>query len=205
MTFVLPQLHPSTFVLTLHCNSKILGLAYLCLYLFSVDFLSEVGVDPSEDGIDPGTPLTDSTTSQAWRQMSLDFPVGFAIYAQAVLDQYMGTMFSINNGDLLVGIESFGGLNSMLQTLTVSLPGQIPLRAAIPNVMAASQTIGLSVQSKLLMVVINCSIINAVWLANMPDTLNFTTVEVFNPSTTVSVIHTVHGTYNLICAMNFCR
>lgn len=169
-----------------------MGLAYLCLYLFSVDFLGEVGVDPSEDGIDPGTPLTDSTTSQAWMQISLDFPVGFAIYTQALLNQYTGTLFSINNGDLLVGIESFGGSNSMLQTLIVSLPGQIPLRAAIPNVMAASQTIGFSVQSKLLMVVVNCSIINAVWLANMPDTLNFTTVEVFNPSTTVRVRYMVH-------------
>lgn len=141
-------------------------------------------MDPGKDGVDPGTPLTDNATSQAWKLISSDFPIGFAIYSQAVLNQYTGTLLSLNSGELFVAIESFGVLSS-LQMLTVSLPGRIPLRAAIPNLSAGLQTIGVSVQSKLLMVVVNCDIINAVWLANVPHSFNISTVEVFNPSTSV--------------------
>ena len=155
----------------------------------AVNFLAEVGVDPGPNGVNPGAPLTDNATSPDWQQISSDFPIGFAVYTQAVLDGYSGSIASLNDGGLSVAVESFGASqSSALQILTVTLPGQIPLRAAIPNSDKpnALQSIGVSVQSKLLSVVVNCTLINSVWLANMPTSLNIETVEVFNPPTTVS-------------------
>lgn len=154
----------------------------------AVDFLAELGIDPGPDGVDPGFPLNDSTTSSEWRQISSDFPVGFALYTEAVLDEYTGTIASLNDGELLVALQSFGTPGSELQILTVLLPGDAPLRAAIPNAdrPGALQTIGISVRSKLLSVIVNCSVITSVWLANVPSRVEFFTVEALNPSTTVS-------------------
>ena len=145
-------------------------------------------MDPGDDGVDPGSPLMDNTTSLAWQQISSDFPVGFAIYTQAVLDDYTGSIVSLNNGELYIALESFGTSDSTLQILTIALPGKIPLRAPIPSadVPATLQTIGVSIQSKLLTVIVNCSLINAVWLANLPNSVDFSFVEALKPSTTVS-------------------
>ena len=154
----------------------------------AVDLLAELGIDPGLDGVDPGIPLRDNTTSSEWRQISSDFPVGFAVYTEAVLDGYSGAIASLNNGELLVALQSFGALDSELQILTVSLPGDAPLRAAIPTPdrPGALQTIGISVRSKLLSVIVNCSVITSVWLASVPSRIEFSTVEALNPSTTVS-------------------
>ena len=154
----------------------------------AVDFLAEVGIDPGPDGVDPGIPLSDNTTSPEWQQISSDFPVGFAVYTEAVLDEYTGTIASLNGGELLVALQSFGPPDSELQILTVALPGDAPLRAAIPNpdTPGALQTIGISVRSKLLTVIVNCSVVTSVWLASLPSSVEFSTVEALNPSTTVS-------------------
>ena len=169
-----------------HCNLySVLSVISVALFVcIAVDFLAEVGVDPGDDGVDPGSPLMDNTTSLAWQQISSDFPIGFAVYTRAVLDDYSGVIISLNDGDLFISLES---LNPALQILTVALPGKIPLIAAIPSAMPATlQTIGVSIKSKLLTVIVNCSVINSVWLVNTPNSFDFSFAEAFNPSTTVS-------------------
>ena len=158
--------------------------AYYNLY-HTVDFLAQVGVIPGENGTEPDDPLTAATDTPEWQQISSDFPVGFAFYTQAVLDDYDGILASLNDGELRIGIESSGSLLTMLH---VDLPGENPFRAAIPSTdePGALQSLGISVRSKLLSVIVNCSVINSVWLANMPSSFDFTFVEALNPPTTVS-------------------
>lgn len=152
----------------------------------AVDFLAEVGVDPGEDGVDPGAPLRNTTSSPDWQQISSDFPTGFALYTEAELDDYTGSIAIFNNDDLIVGHESF---DSSLHMLRVLLPGDISIRAAIPRpyTKGSLQSIGVSVESKLLTMIVNCTVINSLWLANMPSTVEFSELVAYNPSTRVSV------------------
>ena len=154
----------------------------------AVDLLAELGVDPGEDGVNPGSPLATNTTSQDWHQISSDFPVGFAVYSETIVDGYTGSIASLNDGQLLVALESVGESHSALQILTVTLPGETPLKAAIPSpdMPGSLWSIGVSVQSKLLTVIVNCTLITSVWLANVPSSVDFYFVEALNPSTTVS-------------------
>lgn len=120
-------------------------------------------------------------------QISTDFPIGFAFYSEALLSQYTGSLASLNNGELNISIES---TDSLYTTLIVDLPGDAPRFAAIPSadMPTSLQSIGISVETKLLSVIVDCHVINSVWLANMPTHFNFSTVQALNPPTTVSII-----------------
>lgn len=159
----------------------------LKIYLFTVDFLAQVGFVPGENGSEPDRALSDATDTAEWQQISADYPIGFAVYSQVVLDDYSGSLAQLSgsNGSLNIDIGSSG----LLRILTVTLPGDNPLIAAIPGAWEPGvlQAIGVSVQSKLLSVIVDCHVITSVWLANMPDSLDFTSAEVLNPPTTVSV------------------
>lgn len=163
---------------------------YYSLYIScnAVDFLAEVGVNPGDDGVDPGVPLVDTTltSNSDWQQISSDFPTGFALYTEALLDDYTGSIAIFNNDDLIVGHESF---DSSLHMLRVLLPGNISVRAAIPRpyTQGSLQSIGVSVESKLLTMIVNCTVVNSLWLANMPSTVGFSNLVAYNPSTRVSV------------------
>ena len=168
----------------------------------TVDFLAQVGVIPGENGTEPDDPLTAATDTPEWQQISSDFPVGFAFYTQAVLDDYDGILASLNDGDLRINIESSGSL----LMLHVDLPGENPFRAAIPSTdePGALQSLGISVQSKLFSVIVNCNIINSVWLANMPSSFDFLSVEALNPPTTVSC-HTLATFVYILTHTCMCR
>ena len=153
----------------------------------SVNFLDEAGLDPGEDGVTPNSTLQVVATGSDWEQISADFPTGFAMYTEALLHSYTGTLASLNSGMMRIGVESFGEPGSSLQVLSVTLPGQQTLRAAIPLPDDASslQGVGVSVQTKLLTVVVNCSVVTSAWLADMPDDLDIAFVEALDPPTTV--------------------
>ena len=150
-----------------------------------VDFLAQVGVDPGPNGTKPDSPLSAATDTPEWQQMSSDYPIGFAVYSEVILSEYTGTLASLNSGELNISVESDG---SLLTLLTVDLPGDPPLVAAIPTAKNPSelQSVGVGLQSKLLSVIVNCQVITSVWLANVPASFNFSTVEALIPVTTVS-------------------
>ena len=161
-------------MLILYCN------------FFTVDFLAQVGFVPGVNGSEPDSPLLSNTDTTEWQQISADYPIGFAVYSQVLLDDYSGSLARLSglNGSLTIGIDSSG----LLRILTVTLPGDNPLLAAIPRAKepGALQSVGISVQSKLLSVIVDCHVIISVWLANMPDSLDFVSAEVLNPPSTVS-------------------
>lgn len=150
-----------------------------------MDFLELMGVSPGENGEVPDSPLTVNVNTTDWQQISSDFPTGFALYFHVVLEDYSGSILSLNDGELYVALESSA---SALKILTVALPGETPLRAAIPStdMPGALQSIGISVQSKLLSILVDCYLINSVWLADIPTVIDISTVEALNPPTTVS-------------------
>ena len=147
-----------------------------------------MGIDPGENGILPSQPLTDVTNTPEWQQIGTDFPIGFSMYTKAMLDSFTGTVISLNNGDLRVSIESLNGTASSLQILTMDLPGLEPIKVAIPGPEDSSmlQSMGIALQSKLLTVVVNCTIVTSAWLSSMPQSLTLSSVEALNPPTTVS-------------------
>ena len=135
----------------------------------------------------PNSSLIDIASNSEWMQITKDFPIGFAVYVEAEFADYSGSLLSLNDGELRIALESFGGPSSALQILTVTLPGQIPLRAAIPSARGQFQSIGVSVERKLLSVVVDCSIVSSVWLSSMPQSLNISLVESLDPPTLVSI------------------
>ena len=140
---------------------------------------------PGQNGTLPPGPLSSNTDSPEWQQINSDFPVGFALHLQAVLEDYSGDLVSMANGQLEISLE---GSDSLLQILSVTLPGVRPLVAAIPNTDPPGllQNLGVSIQSKLLSVIVDCHIITSVWLATAARNVDFSTVEALNPPTTVS-------------------
>jgi hypothetical protein len=142
-------------------------------------------VTPGENGTEPTGPLVGSADSAEWQQISSDYPVGFAFHCRAVLDDYSGVLASVNGGELLISLDSS---SSLLHILTVVLSGESPRMAAIPSaeVPGSLQSIGVSIQSKLLSVIVDCNVIHSVWLAQMPSGMDFSSVESFNPPTHVS-------------------
>ena len=154
--------------------------------LFTVDILEQMGVSTGENGTIPDNPLTENVDSTDWQQISSDFPTGFALYLHLLLDGYNGSILSLNNGELYVSLESTG---PALRILTVALPGEILMRAAIPSTDTPDtlQSIGISVQSKLLSVIVDCHLINSVWLANAPTVIDISSMEALNPPTIVSL------------------
>ena len=140
---------------------------------------------PGENGTLPGSALSGTTVSAEWQQIDSDFPVGFAFYVRAVLDDYSGDLASLSDGRLRVSLD---GQGSLLQILNVTVPGVTPLVAAIPSAETPGtlQSLGVSVQSKLLSVIVDCHVITSVWLANMPQNFDFTSALALNPPTVVS-------------------
>lgn len=143
-----------------------------------------MGVSTGENGTMPGSPLTANVDSMDWQQISSNFPTGFALYLHLLLDGYNGSILSLNNGELYVALESS---EPALRILTVALPGEMPMRAAIPSTHTPDtlQSVGISVQSKLLSVLVDCQLINSVWLANIPTVIDISSVEALHPPTIV--------------------
>ena len=139
---------------------------------------------PGPNGTLPDSSLLAPTDTEEWTQISADFPIGFAFYSEVALNQYTGTLATINNGELSISIES---TDSLFTTMTVDLPGDAPRFAAIPSadMPTSLQSIGISVETKLLSVIVDCHVINSVWLANMPTHFNFSVVQALNPPTIV--------------------
>jgi hypothetical protein len=150
----------------------------------TVNFLVQVGVTPGENGTLPTAPLSGTTDSAEWQQINSDFPVGFAFHVQAILDNYSGDLASLSGGQLRIALD---GAGSLLQVLSLTVPGVSPLVAAIPSSdpPGSLQSLGISIQSKLLSVIVDCHIITSVWLANMPRHFDFSAVEALNPPTVV--------------------
>lgn len=144
-----------------------------------------MGVTPDENGTLPMDTLTGPTDSAVWQQINSDFPVGFAVHLEATIDDYTGDLISLANDRLKVSLQ---GQGTVLQLLSVTLPGINPLVAAIPGPenMDNFQSVGISVESKLLSVIVDCHVITSIWLANMPQSVDFLTAEVLNPPTFVS-------------------
>ena len=145
-----------------------------------------MGVTPGENGTQPTAPLSSTTDSAEWQQINSDFPVGFAVHLQAELDDYSGDLVSLGGGRLHVSLD---GADSLLQTLTVTVPGVTsPLIITIPmaDPPGSLQSLGVSIQSKLLSVIVDCHIISSVWLADVPQHFDFSTAEALNPPTIVN-------------------
>lgn len=166
-----------------------------------------MGITPGENGTLPSDPLSSNTDSAEWQQINSDFPVGFAFYTRAVLDDYSGDLASLSDGTLQISLNSDG---SLLHVLSVTVPGVAPLLAAIPgpDIPGSLQSLGVSIKSKLLSVIVDCHVITSVWLANMPDHFDFNAVEALNPPTIVSwelSQGVLHYTVNMVVLVCFCR
>ena len=177
---------------------------HLSSYNIPVNFLAQVGVTPGENGTLPTAPLSGTTDSAEWQQINSDFPVGFAFHVQAVLDNYSGDLASLSGGQLRIALD---GAGSLLQVLTLTVPGVSPLVAAIPSSdpSGSLQSLGISIESKLLSVIVDCHVITSVWLANMPQHFDFSGVEALNPLTVVSHVGCHCRASTLIMLVCFCR
>ena len=175
-------------------GNKILPHVQFWTYHFSlplvlaVNFLTQTGVDPGENGTRPAAPLSGNTNSTEWRQINSDFPVGFAVHVRADFDDYSGDLVSLGDGQLQLSLEDTG---LFLHNLSVTVPGiTSPLFLALPTAdpPGSLQSLGVSVQSKLLSIIVDCHIITSVWLADVPQHFEFSTAQALFPPTVVSWI-----------------
>lgn len=139
--------------------------------------------------------LTAATSGVEWELIGAQLPSEFSVYTVFDTVQYTGSILSVTSGNnvmpvLDITLQRPVGLSDF-NTLNITLPGLSPITV---DVLAASgaasfQYIGISLKGSLLVVLLNCSIVDIVTLQGVPDKLPVADgmVAIFGSQAIVSV------------------
>jgi len=132
--------------------------------------------------------LSAPANSTDWDSLNSDFPREFALYVAFNASQYTGSIVAINRGlanEFNVALDT----SSSDQTLIITLPGLEPVEIIVPSQMRSMfQIFGFKLESTVVTVYVNCSLVTILRLPTLPQQLPISTtsvVEIFEQPTTV--------------------
>lgn len=138
--------------------------------------------------------LSAPANSTDWDSLNSDFPREFALYVAFNASQYTGSIVAINRGlanEFNVALDT----SSSDQTLIITLPGLEPVEIIVPSQMRSMfQIFGFKLESTVVTVYVNCSLVTILRLPTLPQQLPISTtsvVEIFEQPTTVRCLQIV--------------